>query len=300
VGGKTAPLRQGFWVKNYLTLMFWRSAQANIGLWVVCRPLFVIMDVRWRERDWEPLREEVDEARPAVRASLAASGLLNFFECPLIRAQEYLLQFLIEMWSPEQHYFLVRGEQVAFTAVEDIYFLTGLPFRGSPPPTAPVMPRDTDLAVFARRFCSGGHYMTGSAVRINALDVLLHRCVASMIVRGYGSTAPHRISGGELMLMERVVVGRERFTWGLALHARMVAQLDHCRSTGRGEFTFGSILVAFFLERVPALRPRVVLEVPAVRHPWLRRWFEILVCHSGGEGGHYFSEEAAQIWRQTP
>jgi hypothetical protein len=123
------------------------SAQANIGLWVVCRQLAVSMDVRWRERDWEPLREEVAEARPTVRASLAASGLLKFFECPLIRAQEYLLQFLIEMWSPEQHCFLVRGEQVAFTAVEDIYFLTGLPFRGSPLPTAPVMPRDTDLAV---------------------------------------------------------------------------------------------------------------------------------------------------------
>ena len=100
--------------------------------------------------------------------------------------------------------------------------MTGLPFQGSPPPTVPVMPRDTDLVVFARRFCSGGHYMTGSAVHINALDVLLHRCVASMIVRIYGSTAPHRISGGELMLMERVVVGREQFTRGLALHAWMI------------------------------------------------------------------------------
>jgi hypothetical protein len=53
--------------------------------------------------------------------------------------------------------------------------------------------------------------MTGSAVHINALDVLLHRCVAAMIVWVYGSTAPHRISGGELMLMERVVVGHEWF-----------------------------------------------------------------------------------------
>jgi hypothetical protein len=58
------------------------------------------MDVRWRERDWEPLREEVAEARPAVRATLAASGLLKFFECPLLRAQEHLLHCLIEMWSP--------------------------------------------------------------------------------------------------------------------------------------------------------------------------------------------------------
>jgi hypothetical protein len=258
------------------------------------------MDVRWRERDWEPLREEVAEARPAVRASLAASGLLKYFECPLLRAHQYLLHFLIEMWSPRQHCFFVRGEQVEFTAEEDVYFLTGLPFQGTPMLTAPVMPRETDLAGFARRFCSGGHFMTGSAVRINALDVLLHQCVASMIVQIYGSTAPHRMSGGELSLMERVVVGRERFAWGMALHSQMVAQLDRCRSSGRGEFTFGSILVAFFLERVSALRPRVVMEVPEVRHPRLRRWSEILARHGGGEGGHYFMEQVAQIWRQTP
>jgi hypothetical protein len=157
------------------------------------------MDVRWREREWELLREEVAEARPAVRATLAASGLLKFFECPLLQAQEYLLHFLIEMWSPRQQCFFVRGERVEFTAEEDVYFLTGLLFRGTLMLTVPVMPRETDLAGFARRFCSGGHFMTGSAVRINALDVLLHRCVASMIVRIYGSTTPHRISGGEFI-----------------------------------------------------------------------------------------------------
>jgi hypothetical protein len=108
------------------------------------------MDVRWRERDWEPLREEVAEARPAVRVTLAASGLLKFFECPLLRAQEYLLHCLIEMWSPRQHCFFVRGERVEFTVEEDIYFLTGLPFRGTPMLVALVMPRETDLAGFAR------------------------------------------------------------------------------------------------------------------------------------------------------
>jgi hypothetical protein len=258
------------------------------------------MDVRWHEQDWEPLREEVAEARPAVQASLAANGLLNFFECPMIRAQEYLLQFLIEMWSPEQHCFLVRGEHIAFTAVEDIYFLTGLPFRGKPFPVVPMLPRDTDLAEVVERYCSDEHYMTGSSVRISAIDVLLHRCIAAMIVRVYGTQAPHRISGGELILMERVVVVREQFAWGLTLHAQMIAQLDHCRSTGRGEFAFGSILVAFFLQRVPMLRSRVVLEVPAVREPRMRRWSQILVRHDGGKGGHYFTKEAAQIWRQTP
>jgi hypothetical protein len=266
----------------------------------VCRWRAVTMDVRWRERDWSQLRDVVANARPAVRASLAASGLLKFFECPLIRAQEYLLQFLIEMWSPDRHCFLVRGEQIAFTAVEDIYFLTGLPFRGTPLPAVPVLPRDTHLRTVAERYCSGEHYMTGTSVSISGIDALLHRCIAAMIVRVYGSRATHRISGGELFLMERVVVGRERFAWGLTLHAQMIAQLDHCRSRGAGEFAFGSILVAYFLERVPMLRPRVLLEAPGVREPRLRWWSQILVRHGGGEGGHYFTAQAAQIWRQMP
>ena len=104
------------------------------------------MDVRWRERDWAPLREAVTNAPPAVRVAvrvaLATSGLLKFFDCPLLRVQEYLLQFLIEMWSPDRHCFLVRGEQITFTAVEDVYFLTGLPFRGTLLPAVPVLPRD--------------------------------------------------------------------------------------------------------------------------------------------------------------
>jgi hypothetical protein len=142
--------------------------------------------------------------------------------------------------------------------------------------------------------------MTGTSVSISRIDVLLHRCVAAMIVQVYGSRAPHRISGVELMLMERVVVGRERVAWGLTLHAQMIAQLDNCRSTGRGEFAFGSILVAFFLERVPMLRPRVLLDAPGVREPRLMRWSQILIRHGGGEGRHYFTAEAAQIWWQMP
>jgi hypothetical protein len=82
---------------------------------------------------------------PRVHATLVACGLLKFFECPFIRAQEYLLQFLIRMWSLDLHCFIVRGEQIAFIAVEDIYLLTGLSFRGTPLPAEPVLPRDVAL-----------------------------------------------------------------------------------------------------------------------------------------------------------
>jgi hypothetical protein len=37
--------------------------------------------------------------------------------------------------------------------------------------------------------------MSGTVVSINAIDSLAHRCIATMIVRGYGSIATQRISG---------------------------------------------------------------------------------------------------------
>jgi hypothetical protein len=122
-----------------------------------------------------------------VCATLAACGLLKFFEFPLIRAQEYLLQFLIHMWSPDLHYFMVQGEPIAFTAVEDIYFLTGLPFRGTPLPAEPVLPVNVLLATLGRRYYSRENYMSGSVVSIRAMDALVHCCIATMIVRVYGS-----------------------------------------------------------------------------------------------------------------
>jgi hypothetical protein len=124
---------------------------------------------------------------PGIRVTLATYGLQKFFECPLIWAQEYLLQFLIWMWSLDLHCFIVRGEENPFTTLEDVYFLTGLPFQGTPLLADPVLPRDTSLAMVGRRYCSGLNYMSGSMVSIGVMDSLAHRCIAAMIVRVYGS-----------------------------------------------------------------------------------------------------------------
>jgi hypothetical protein len=87
-----------------------------------------------------------------------------------------------------------------------VYFLTGLPFQGTPLPSEPVLPRDTSLATAGQRYCLGLNYMSGSVVRIRVMDALAHRCTVAMIVRVYGSLAAQRISGGQLRVMERVLV----------------------------------------------------------------------------------------------
>jgi hypothetical protein len=43
--------------------------------------------------------------------------------------------------------------------------------------------------------------MSGSMVRIGAMDSLVYHCIASMIVRVYGSLATQWISGGQQRIM---------------------------------------------------------------------------------------------------
>jgi hypothetical protein len=150
--------------------------------------------------------------------------------------------------------------------VEDVYFLTRLPFRGTPLSTEPVVLGDGQFDVLGQRYSKRENFISSSMVSIGAMDALVHRCVEVMVLRVYGSLATQWISGGQLRIMERAMVG-ENFSWGLMLHAKMVGNLDTCRVVDSGEFSLGSILVAWFLERVPMLHPRVLLGAPGVREP---------------------------------
>jgi hypothetical protein len=117
------------------------------------------MPVHWREWDWECLREAVRE-ESGIQRPLAACGLLKFFDCPLIRSQEYLLQCLISMWSTDLQCFIVRGKQLTFSAMEDVYFLTGLPFQGMALPVDPQLPGDVHLVDFGTEVLFGAeHYV---------------------------------------------------------------------------------------------------------------------------------------------
>ena len=91
------------------------------------------------------------------------------------------------MWSPELKFFIVSGKHLAFFAEEDVYFLTGLPFWGTLLPAEPVVVGEGQLATLAQTYCSGEDFMSGSVVRIGVMDALVHRCMATMVVRVYGS-----------------------------------------------------------------------------------------------------------------
>jgi hypothetical protein len=139
--------------------------------------------------------------------------------------------------------------------------------------------------------------MLGSVVSIWVMDSLVHHCIAAMILRVYGSLATQWISGGKSKIMQRELIS-EHFSWGVMLHTMMIGQPNRCQVVKSGEFSFGSILVAWFLERVPMLRLRVLLDASSVRETRLRWWVTILVRHGGGEGGHYFTTKISRVWWQ--
>jgi hypothetical protein len=96
--------------------------------------------------------------------------------------------------------------------------------------------------------------MSDSMVRIGVMDALVYHFIVLIIFRVYGSLATHWISGGQLRITQRALSG-EHFAWGLILHAKMVGHLNRCRAMESREFSFGLILVAWFLERAPMLYP---------------------------------------------
>jgi hypothetical protein len=125
------------------------------------------------------------------------------------------------MWSTDMQCFIVQGEKLTFSMTEDVYFLTGLSFLGSALHIDPLFPWDGQLVNLARTYYSGEDFMSGSMVRIGVMDSLVHICIATMIIRVYGSLDTQWISGGQLRIMQNTL-GGENFSWGLMLHAKMM------------------------------------------------------------------------------
>jgi hypothetical protein len=96
--------------------------------------------------------------------------------------------------------------------------------------------------------------MSRLVVWIEALYDLLTECIVAMVVRIYGSLSIQQIIGGNLRVVEEVLDG-DIFAWGVLMQTQMLSQLNQFQHPDSSEFSFGSVLVAWFLERVPLLSP---------------------------------------------
>jgi hypothetical protein len=132
---------------------------------------------------------------------------------------------------------------MALSSMEDVYFLTGLPFRGIALSVDPQLSGNERLVNLVHRHWLGPNPMLGSIICIEVIDELLTHYISAMVVRIFRSLVTQRITRGQLRIMERVLYG-DHFSWGLMLHARMMGKIHQCWITESGDFVFGLILVA--------------------------------------------------------
>ena len=50
------------------------------------------------------------------------------------------------------------------------------------------------------------------------------------------------------------------------------------------QFVYMAIVVSFFIDRVPLMRPQVPLSIFDADDPQMSRWVDAMACHGGGGG----------------
>jgi hypothetical protein len=96
-----------------------------------------------------------------------------------------------------------------------------------------------------------------------------------------GSAAPHMALQSYFQYALECMEPRV-FNWCEGVLKSMKKQLTKCRSGDLKQFGYGSILVSFFLERVPVLRLQVEWGIPAPQDPRMKRWVDLMARHAAG------------------
>jgi hypothetical protein len=107
------------------------------------------------------------------------------------------------------------------------------------------------------------------------------RTILFTIAHMAGSVAPHMALQSYFQYAIECTEPRV-FNWADAVLRSMKRQLTKCRRGNLKQFGYGSLLVSFFLERVPLLRLQVEWGLPAPTDPRMLRWCQLMARHVAG------------------
>ena len=88
------------------------------------------------------------------------------------------------------------------------------------------------------------------------------------------------------------------FNWSAAVLVNLKDQLSRCKNGKQKLFGYGSILVSFFLERIPLLRPHMSLPDPSPTEPRMERWTSLMPrTETGGRDVFSYDTGFFAWWR---
>jgi len=238
------------------------------------------MTITWREREHEE-EDMIALQDPATVTALRNCGLLKFFRISSMRQQINLLQYLLDAWDPANQVFQIRGINIPLT-VEDIYFLTGLSRRGAPVSLSGPSHGGESVRDYVRRHCREGS-QPGKDDKIIIRDVTSRslRTILFTIGRMAGSASVHAANRSYMQYALECLEPKV-FNWCDAVFLMIKEQLTKVKNGRLKNFGYGSILVAFALERVPMMQPQHIdLSLPPPTEPRMQRWVDHMSRHAG-------------------
>jgi hypothetical protein len=237
------------------------------------------MVLEWCEREHDEDNAIVENHPPTIVA-LRNCGLLKYFHIPGMRAQVRLLEYLVRMWDPDQQVFHV-GVHTLSLDIEEIYFLTGLSWRGHYVSLTSGRGGGFPMSEYCRLHCvSEVERKKGKLVIWGVRDLTL-RTILFTRAQMAGSSAPHMVLQSYFRYAIECTEPRV-FNWADVVLRSIKKHLTKCRQSNLKKFGYGSLLVSFFLERVPLLRLQVEWNLLAPRDPRMLRWCRIMVQHVAG------------------
>jgi hypothetical protein len=197
-----------------------------------------------------------------------------------MRAQVRLLEYLVRMWDPDQQVFNVGAHTLSID-IEDIYFLTGLSRCGYYVSLTGSRGGGLKMSEYCNQYCVPEAERKKGKVAIWGVTDLTLRTILFMIARMAGSSAPHMALQSYFQYAIECTEPRV-FNWADAVLRSIKRQLTKCRRGELKQFGYGSLLVSFFLERVPVFRLQVEWDFPGPRDPRMLRWCRLMARHVAG------------------
>jgi len=209
------------------------------------------MSITWQERE----HEEQDIVALNDLGTIEAFrnyGLLKYFKFFRMRQQLELLQFFVHTWDPIYQAFHIRGKVVAIM-IDDVYFLTGLSRHGAP----------ISLSAFAcggelvrdyiqQFFLLGTQPSRDGKIKIMDVHDFPLRKILFTITKLASNVTLHLVNRSymqyALKYLEPTV-----FNWCEAILSLMKEQMTKVKSGRMNNFSYGSLLITFTLERIPLI-----------------------------------------------
>ena len=169
--------------------------------------------------------EAIDD--PATIEALLNYGLFKYFRVPRMKSYIRLLEYIINMWDPNEEHFVVRTHALTID-IKDIYFSVGLSWRGRPVVLSSARGGEASFDDLIDKYYSLGTQPQSRKLRIQQIVNLPLRKIVYTIGKVV-ETRSSRLTMMPHMLYSIECMAPTVFNWSKGMLSSLKEQLNKCK-----------------------------------------------------------------------